>query len=277
MATARHTTVNGARLAYVDQGQGEPVLLLHPGFIADGMRPLLDEPSLQAFRLIAYHRRGYGDSERAAGQVSIRDQAADALGLLDALGVDRAHFVGMSLGAVVAIQAALDAPERVATLSLLEPLLGFALDPAAAAFVAAAAQEAIPRFMSGNAAGALDIWLTGAFGPGFRPVLDRALPGAWTTAVEDADAAFGVELPALQAWTVGRAELRQITVPTLSLVHIGDAWPGFAQIHNCLLTDIPGCEGAHVDVPTHMLHIADARAVAEPVAEFLGRHPVAAA
>ena len=248
------------------------MLLLHPGFIADGMRPLLDEPSLQAFRLIAYHRRGDGKSDRAAGQASIRGEAADALGLLDVLGVNRAHLVGMSMGAVVAIQAALDAPERVATLTVMEPLLGFALDPAASAFVAAAAQEAIPRFMSGDAAGALDVWLAAAFGSGFRPVLDEALPGAWTTAVDDAATAFGVELPALQAWTVGRDELRKITVPTLSLVHVADDWPGFAQIHDILLTVVPGCEGAEVDVPTHLLHIADPSAVARPLAQFLARH-----
>ena len=48
--------------------------------------------------------------------MSVAEQAADALAVLDALGVDRAHLVGHSVGANVAVEAALTAPERVATL-----------------------------------------------------------------------------------------------------------------------------------------------------------------
>jgi pimeloyl-ACP methyl ester carboxylesterase len=267
--------VHGAELAYRDYGAGEPVLLLHPGFVADGMLPLVAAPALSGFRLVAYHRRGYGGSDRVTGTSGVPEQAADALALLDALGVARAHFVGMSMGAVVAIQAALDSPERVGTLALLEPLLGFALDPVAAAFVADTAQAALPRFAAGDHEGALDAWLTGAFGPGFRAVLDRSLPGSWTTAVRDAGTAFGVELPALQAWRVGPDDLGRLGVPTLSLVHSGDRWPGFEQIHRHLIASIPGCEAAVVDVPSHLLHMADPGAVAEPLAAFLGRHPIA--
>ena len=62
------------------------------------------------------------------------------------------------------------------------------------------AQVALPLFAAGDRAGALEKWLTGAFGPGFRPVLDRALPGAWSQAVDDADTSFGVELISLQEW-----------------------------------------------------------------------------
>jgi pimeloyl-ACP methyl ester carboxylesterase len=266
--------VRGATLAYREHGDGEPVLLLHPGFIADGMLPLLAEPALHDHRLLAYHRRGYGDSNRRAGAMSVADQAADALGLLDALGVGRAHLVGSSVGAVVALQVALTAPARVGSLVLMEPLLAFALDPAAAAFVAAAAQAAMPRFFAGDRAGALDAWLTPAFGPGFRAVLDRSLPGAWQRAIEDADTAFGVEVPALQSWPVDGADLARLRPPTLSVVHTGDRWRGFDQIHSYLLAHVPGCEGTAVDVSSHLLQIQDAGAVAAPVADFLARHPL---
>jgi hypothetical protein len=52
-----HVSLDGTRIAYGQQGSGEPVLLLHTGFIADGMLPLLDQPALSGFRLVDYHRR----------------------------------------------------------------------------------------------------------------------------------------------------------------------------------------------------------------------------
>ena len=266
--------VRDIHLAYAERGDGEPVLLLHPGFVADGMLPLLAEPTLADYRLIAYHRRGYGESDPAQGSVTIEEQAADALGLLDVLDIERVHLVGNSMGAVVALQATLDAPERVGSLTLMEPLLGFALEPEAAAVVMAAAQAALPRFHAGDRAGALDAWLTPAFGPGYREVLDRRLPGAWQRAVDDADTSFGVEVPSLQTWPVQAADLARLRVPTLSLSHSQDAWPGFAQTHGYLLAHVPGCEGATVDLPSHLLQIYDPAAVAGPLGAFLARHPL---
>jgi pimeloyl-ACP methyl ester carboxylesterase len=61
-------TLDGTQIAYSQQGSGEPVLLLHPGFVADGMLPLLEQPALSEFRLVVYHRRGYGNSDRATGR-----------------------------------------------------------------------------------------------------------------------------------------------------------------------------------------------------------------
>ena len=84
------------------------------------MLPLLHQPPLSGFRLVAYHRRGYGNSGRVSAPVTMADQAEDALGLLDRLDVDRAHLVGHSVGGTIALQLALTCPERVSTLVLLE-------------------------------------------------------------------------------------------------------------------------------------------------------------
>jgi pimeloyl-ACP methyl ester carboxylesterase len=122
---------DGARLAYQERGEGEPVLLLllHPGFVADGMLPLVDAAELAGFRLISYHRRGYGASSRVSASISLARQAADAATLLDRLGAGRAHLVGHSFGANVALELAAGDPDRVGALVLMEALLGFALDP----------------------------------------------------------------------------------------------------------------------------------------------------
>lgn len=272
--TMRHVDVGGARLAYREVGQGEPVVLLHPGFVAAGMHPLLQAPALEGWRLIAVHRRGYGQSDRVNGPVSIVQQAADVTTLLDHLGIRQSHLVGHSFGANVALQFAVSQPQRLGALVLMEPLLGFLLRPETAAYVGAAAAEAVPRFAAGDHAGALDVWLNGAFGPGFRDVLDRALPGAWETAVADAPTAFATELPALQEWPFGPDDLGSIHIPTLSVVNSGTYWPGFRETHAALLDRLPDAEGVEVSVDSHLLQIAEPAPVADAVAGFLRRHPL---
>ena len=99
------------------------MLLISP-VIADGFLPLLAEPALaDRYQLIRYHKRGWVGSTHTPPPVSIADHAADAAALLDHLGLRRAHIAGHSSGAAVAAQLALDHPEYVHTLMLLEPSL----------------------------------------------------------------------------------------------------------------------------------------------------------
>ena len=114
--------VNGVELEYELGGGGEPVLLIHGSHIAGSFIPLVAQSSWgDGFMLIRYHRRGFCGSAPATGAFSISDQAADARVLLEVLGVRAAHVVGHSYGGAIALQLALDAPERVHSLALLEP------------------------------------------------------------------------------------------------------------------------------------------------------------
>ena len=107
----------GLTIAFEEAGAGEPVLLLQGiGVAGNGWRPQLDGLA-DRFHLVAPDNRGIGGS--APGEVSIEAMAADAFGLMDHLGWDRAHVVGHSMGGVIAQQLALDAPSRVKSLSLL--------------------------------------------------------------------------------------------------------------------------------------------------------------
>lgn len=116
--------VDGITLEYQIAGRGDPVVFIHCAFIAESFRPLPNQPSLAAgYELITYHRRGYGGSSATPGPISGERQAADCQALLDQLGVRRAHVVGHSFGGCVALQLALDAPNMVTSLALLEPAL----------------------------------------------------------------------------------------------------------------------------------------------------------
>ncbi|UUZ59910.1 alpha/beta fold hydrolase [Nocardioides sp. B-3] len=81
------------------------------------LRPLAGQPALDRYRRIQYHRRGYGESSGPAEGFDA--QAADAVALLDLLGVDAAHVVGHSEGAMIGLALAAAHPERVRSLSLL--------------------------------------------------------------------------------------------------------------------------------------------------------------
>ncbi len=105
-------------------GQSEPLLLIHGSNLATGLAPMaaalaVEGPSLQ---LLRYHRRGMAGSGGRGWPISVQQQAADTLGLLDALGLPSAHL-GYSYGAVIAVETALSAPARVRSLALLEPIL----------------------------------------------------------------------------------------------------------------------------------------------------------
>ena len=146
--------VNGVELEYEVVGRGEPVLLVSP-VLADGFVPLLTEPELaDRYQLIRYHKRGWVGSTHTGGPVSVVDHATDAAALLDHLGVQRAHVAGHSSGGAVAAQLALDDPEIVETLMLLElsllpvPSTEAFLEQAAPAFEAFAAATTRPPWPS---------------------------------------------------------------------------------------------------------------------------------
>jgi 3-oxoadipate enol-lactonase len=113
------TTVNGIRLHYELAGEGPSLLLIHGlgSSAADWERQL---PALSAhYRVIAPDLRGHGHSQRPAGPWTMGDFADDLLGLLDQLGVDQAHVLGLSLGGGIAFQLAVQAPARLRSLIIV--------------------------------------------------------------------------------------------------------------------------------------------------------------
>jgi pimeloyl-ACP methyl ester carboxylesterase len=265
--------VNDTTLAYETQGEGEPILLCHCGFIADGMLPLLKHPALANFKRINYHRRGYGASAPVAPPFSVAQQAKDALALLDVLGIERAHIVGHSMGANVALQLAVAAPERVQSLALLEPPLAFTMSEASLQVFSAVIGGAIAKLMAGDAKGAVDEWLTGAFGPGFREVLESSIPGSTQQMVKDAFTAIVVEGDSLQTWGITPADFARIRQPVVSVLHVDPYFKGFQEVHTALLNWLPQCQTLVIPNTTHLLQIAQPRAVAEGLASFLERQP----
>ena len=112
-------TVNDTDLFYERRGQGEPLLLVQ-GMSGHSLH--WGEPLLCAlerdFELVLYDHRGVGRSAPTDQPFTIADLAADGVALLEALEIERAHVLGISMGGMVAQELALAAPERVLTLTL---------------------------------------------------------------------------------------------------------------------------------------------------------------
>lgn len=111
------TTNDGMDLAYQVTGDGPPLLLIS-GLSAERSFWNLARPLLSGFTLVEFDNRDIGKSGRASGPYSAADMARDALAVLDAAGVRKAHVLGHSLGGVIAQELALMAPQRVDRLVL---------------------------------------------------------------------------------------------------------------------------------------------------------------
>lgn len=81
--------------------------------------PQVEPLAAAGFRVVRYDHRGHGGSPAPAGPYGLADLGADAIALADALGVERLHWVGLSLGGMVGMWLGQHAPERVASLVLL--------------------------------------------------------------------------------------------------------------------------------------------------------------
>lgn len=265
-AQVAYAPVEGGRLEYIASGPagGEPVLLLHGSGLADSFALVAVESALRDYRLIRVHRRGYaGSSEVVGGSFSMAQQAADAFALMDALGIDKAHVVGHSYGAVIAQQMAMDAPQRIHSLVAVDipaPGVQPELPPPAG--------DPVALLQAGNREAAV-----GAF---FSMVLDdwrrdfSSVPGGVEQASEDIDTVLYIEAPAMEAF---RGDPSAITMPFLSIwgeeshLYLDGSQDMVAEI-------VPQAEFSVVTDTDHGLVAQKPADVASAMATFFARHPM---
>jgi pimeloyl-ACP methyl ester carboxylesterase len=113
---------NGVQIRYVDQGSGEPVLLIH-GYTrsieTNWIEPGIFQNLAKDHRVIAFDLRGHGKSGKPYEPASYgKEMVQDATRLLDHLGIRRAHVVGYSLGAIITAKLLTTNPDRFLTATL---------------------------------------------------------------------------------------------------------------------------------------------------------------
>jgi pimeloyl-ACP methyl ester carboxylesterase len=245
---------NGFDLAFIDQGEGDPVFLIH-GFasthyvnwVSPGWVKTLRDAG---YRVVAFDNRGHGASSKSYNPVDYYPDmmASDAAALLDHLGIERAHVMGYSMGARIAAFLALDEPARVATLVFGGLGIGMVegvgkWDPIAAALVAEDPSA-----------------ITDPRGKQFRMFADQTRSDRQALA---ACIATSREL-------ISELDIASISQPVLVAVGTEDDIAGSSEELAGLL---PNGQSFAIEGRDHMLSVGD-RTFKARVLEFLKEHPL---
>ncbi len=112
--------VNGINIYYEMYGEGFPLLMIM-GLGADltWWDPEIINSFSKKFKVIVFDNRGAGRSDKPPGEYSIKMFAEDTYGLMKALGIDKAHVLGVSMGGMIAQELAISHPEAVEKLVLV--------------------------------------------------------------------------------------------------------------------------------------------------------------
>jgi pimeloyl-ACP methyl ester carboxylesterase len=255
-------------LSYEVHEGGQRVVLVHASPFVSWYRPLLER--LAGFSTLSYRRHLRKPDGGGYRPLTAAEDAAICARLMDHVGWPMAHIVGHSYGALVALRLAMDAPERVCTLALLEPALR---DVPSSAAVAAALQPVIAAYRSGDTAGAVDGFLRHVCGDGYRTPLEQVIPGAFGEALDNADLFFQAEIPAVQQWTFGPSDARRITHPVLDVLGAASA-RRFVEGSELIQTWFPHAERLIVPGTGHLLMVQNPAAIAEGLTGCFTRHPI---
>ncbi len=279
--------LNGARVAYAATGSGETVLLLHATASAGAQWQALAETLRSGWRVVAPDLYGYGESDPWPGHAlfALAEEAALADAVLADIGRGRLHLIGHSYGGAVALRFAMQQPERLQSLTLIEPVAFHLL------------REETPRpanrdlFIEVMEVAAL---VSGAAASGdYRRAMARFVDywngkGTWLRVKPELQAALARHTPkvALDFWattteTTPRAAYERIAVPTLILSGSCSPRPT-RRIAELLAQSLPDSRLQTIEGAGHMLPLTHKEAVNAAVLAHLlrnkaGRHRPAAA
>jgi pimeloyl-ACP methyl ester carboxylesterase len=267
--------VGAAEIEYSERGQGEPIVLVHAGVFADWFVPLSASPTLDDFRVIRVRRPGYGPT-LPTGHVTIADHARFVAALVDHLSLEKIHCVGHSSGCQIVLQLAIDRPDRVQSLALLEPAPAGALRVPASEVLGRFIGPALEAFSAGDLETAFDRFLRGVGGDDHRAVIEGRLGrDGYERAIRDSGFFFADEIRAVQEWQFGSAEGDRIRQP--ALIVEGGEQPAYLRLMSRQLTELalgllPNAEAAIIPGTNHLMPLQAPDAVGGVIAAFVRRH-----
>jgi esterase len=204
----------GVELNWSERGEGSPVLLIHEtGTGASAWEPVIGVLSGSA-RVIAYDRRGWGDSTAPDGyrRTTIEEQSEDAGVLLESLGAGPAVACGAGLGAVIALDLLLRRPELLSGAVLIEPPL-ISLVPEATAALSEDRVALEEAYRERQAHGAVSLYLSGSLQV-MSAEADR-LPTALTADARDRPSILFAELGCAAGWSMPLVRLASAETPSV--------------------------------------------------------------
>jgi len=266
--------VRGTELSYVEQGRGEPVILIH-GFMHDYRVWSEQWPELSKhYRVIAYSRRYHHPNPWPADApgTSLSADEADLVALIEALDLGPVHLIGHSAGAFIAATMARDHPDLVRSVILAEPHMQaiLARSPEAQAMPPPAFfEQARKAFEQGKDEEALRIIAAGIIGT--PDAYDQIPPERRRIPLDNLRLGKAQMLSGRPQPSFTCEDAQSIQAPTLLLE--GDRTLkmfqlGVEELHKCM----PGSERAVLAKATHALELENPAGFNEIVLEFLARH-----
>lgn len=270
--------VNGTNLNYIEKGSGEAVVFIH-GAVSD-LRTWIEqvEAFSENYRAISYSRRHHEPNEKASetAEYSRTLHTEDLIEFLKTLGLEKAHLVGHSYGASVALLAALKNPGLAASLTLGEPSpFPTLLNETGISLLSeqkTAFDEAIRLAENGNEEAAVREFLHTIVGVDVLPLLPDERRAV---VLENQDTL----LPMLKTYydsppiTCGR--LNSLTVPTLLIT--GELSPKLARVNNEAINNcLPNSRTAILKCASHGLQIENPAGFNNLVSEFISRNKISA-
>ncbi len=273
----KQISVNGTQLHYIEQGRGEPVVLVHGGLSDYRMWEGQMEPFAEKYRVIAYSRRyAYPnqDTDDAVGY-TVAVHAADLAAFIRALDIGPVHLLGHSYGAYTSLLTAMEHPELVKSLMLGEPpvtsLLTHTLEGNRLLFdfevntILSSAQA----FENGNDLKAIQIFLDGIMGD--ENFYDKMSPEVQQQIMENVQELRGLITPKtifLLHPFISPSDIKKVQAPTLLIT--GESSPAIllaiaARLENLL------SHGERVVIPdaSHEMEMDNPPAFNAAVLQFL--------
>ena len=262
--------VNGVDLEIHDSGSGDPVVFIHSP-TREEWTSVLADPALADHRRILYHRRGFGGSDDTGLPLEYPEQAVDCHAVMDHLGLDRAHVVGLSGGGAIALQVAADYPEAVHTLTLLEPAIPQAWEDETEFHETVS--RATPLFETGEIAEGIDVMYQYLLGEAYADAFDRTLPEGWLDRLVADWPAASMDFEATTVWEICGDDVADFDAPVLN-VRGRNTTPGHRECHRLVQSWFPQAESVVVPDATHAIPMTNPTDTAETLAEFFAEHPM---
>jgi len=264
--TIEHINIGDITLRYELTGPREaPVVCLNHCFASGLGYWDLHLPAFEGLRVLRHDARGHGGSDAPPGPYTLEMLAADAAGLQDALGIDRVHFCGVSLGGQIAQTFALNYPERLASLILVNTTCQY--DDDQVAMWQERAQQALDDGIEAIHAPLMARWFT-------QEAADRKLPGYlyMDEAIRNfAPRSFAAAATAMCELNTTQ-RLPQIKVPTLIIGTPDD--PGAPrEVTEMMARMIPNATLSWLEPARHLSSLEHPNRFNELVRAFLRRQP----
>lgn len=255
---------NGINLYYETHGEGQPLLFIH-GLGSSSRDWEFQVPAFSiSYQVITFDLRGHGQSDKPSGPYSMAMFAADTAGLLRALAIDQAHVVGLSLGGGIAFQLAVEAPQIVKTLVIVNS----APELVVRSFrdqLAVWQRLAIVRLLGMRKMG--EVLSKRLFVKPEYTQLRETFVARWA---ENDQRAYLDAMRAMIGWSV-TAQLGTIRCPTLIISADQDYTP--LSLKEAYTAKIPNAQLVTISDSHHALPVEKPREFNQALEKFLAKHP----